>query len=97
MSLSTKKEWKNYHSFKRHLYNEKTHKDLSKIATEHSILSNNKGDYLKSIGFSKELLEEIRAEFATPTPDSISAVCRLGTSSWSSTAIGWTSITAGSN
>jgi hypothetical protein len=40
--------------------NEKTHKDLSKIAAERSILSNDKGDYLKSIGFNKELLEEFQ-------------------------------------
>jgi hypothetical protein len=37
--------------------NETTHKDLSRIAAEQSVLSKANGDYLKKLGFTKALLE----------------------------------------
>ncbi|RJQ45225.1 MAG: hypothetical protein C4538_08785, partial [Nitrospiraceae bacterium] len=37
---------------------EVTHKDLSSFAAGNSVLSKTKGDYLKNLGFNKELLEE---------------------------------------
>jgi len=40
--------------------NDVTHKDLSSFAAENSILNKNNGDYLKNLGFSKELLEEFK-------------------------------------
>lgn len=40
--------------------NKVTHKDLSYFATQNSVLSRDKGDYLKKIGFDKELLEVLR-------------------------------------
>ncbi|HET6514717.1 MAG TPA: hypothetical protein VFG09_06105 [Thermodesulfovibrionales bacterium] len=47
--------------------NEKTHKDLSKIAASQSILSKTKGDYLIRLGFRKELLEQFRLNDVTRT------------------------------
>jgi hypothetical protein len=38
--------------------NDVTHRDLSSFAAQNSVLSKTKGDYLKNIGFNKELLEE---------------------------------------
>ncbi|MEW6108583.1 MAG: hypothetical protein AB1632_05335 [Nitrospirota bacterium] len=37
-----------------------THKDLSEFAAEDSILSENKGNYLKNLGFDKGLMQELK-------------------------------------
>lgn len=39
--------------------NNKTHKDISKIAAEQSVLGNDKGNYLNTLGLSKGLLEKL--------------------------------------
>ena len=39
--------------------NEVTHKDLSEYATESSVLGNDKGDYLKNLGFVQGIKEQI--------------------------------------
>ena len=40
--------------------NKKTHRDLSKIAAEQSVLSKSKSNYLKNLGFKDELLESFK-------------------------------------